>query len=140
MVVGGAGYIGANLCLKLLRKKYQVVAVDKLLYDKSVIKKYLNKYKKFKFIRGDICDLNVQIDVIKNVDAVVFLAEIVGDPACNARPEDALKTNYLSISSMATLCSHLNITKFIYNNSDLVTVTQRKFAERVKPFMGGLLT
>ena len=28
------------------------------------------------------------------------------------------------------------ITKFIYNNSDLVTVTQRKFAERVKPFIG----
>ncbi len=28
------------------------------------------------------------------------------------------------------------ITKFIYNNSDLVTVTQRKFAERVKPYMG----
>ena len=28
------------------------------------------------------------------------------------------------------------ITKFIYNNSDLVTVTQRKFAERVIPFMG----
>ena len=31
------------------------------------------------------------------------------------------------------------ITKFIYNNSDLVTVTQRKFAERVKPFCGGVL-
>ena len=28
------------------------------------------------------------------------------------------------------------ITKFIYNNSDLVTVTQRKFAERVKPYIG----
>lgn len=28
------------------------------------------------------------------------------------------------------------ITKFIYNNSDLVTVTQRKFAERVQPFIG----
>ena len=27
-----------------------------------------------------------------------------------------------------------DITKFIYNNSDLVTVTQRKFAERIKPF------
>ena len=27
-----------------------------------------------------------------------------------------------------------DITKFIYNNSDLVTVTQRKFAERVRPF------
>ena len=29
-----------------------------------------------------------------------------------------------------------DITKFIYNNSDLVTVTQKKFAERVAPFMG----
>jgi glycosyltransferase involved in cell wall biosynthesis len=30
-------------------------------------------------------------------------------------------------------------TKFIYANSDLVTVTQRKFAERIKPFCGGVL-
>lgn len=29
-----------------------------------------------------------------------------------------------------------DITKFIYNNSDLVTVTQKKFAERVHPFCG----
>ena len=43
---------------------------------------------------GDVCDLNVQINSIKNIDIVVFLAEIVGDPACNARPEDALKTNF----------------------------------------------
>ena len=28
------------------------------------------------------------------------------------------------------------ITKFIYNNADLVTVTQRKFAERIKPYIG----
>ncbi len=28
------------------------------------------------------------------------------------------------------------ITKFIYNNSDLVTVTQRKFADRIKPYIG----
>ncbi|MDA9066131.1 NAD-dependent epimerase/dehydratase family protein [Candidatus Pelagibacter sp.] len=126
LVVGGAGYIGANLCLKLLKKKYQVLAVDKLLYDKTVIKKYLNKYKKFEFIKGDICDLNVQINVIKNVDAVVFLAEIVGDPACNAIPEDALKTNYLSISSMANLCSHLNITRFIYTSSCSVYGVNKK--------------
>jgi len=32
-----------------------------------------------------------------------------------------------------------DITKFIYSNSDLVTVTQRKFAERIKPFCGGVL-
>ena len=31
------------------------------------------------------------------------------------------------------------MTKFYYNNSDLVTVTQRKFAERVQPYCGGVL-
>ena len=31
------------------------------------------------------------------------------------------------------------ITKFIYSNSDLVTVTQRKFAERIKDYCGGVL-
>jgi len=32
-----------------------------------------------------------------------------------------------------------DITKFMYANSHLVTVTQRKFAERVKPFVGNVL-
>lgn len=31
------------------------------------------------------------------------------------------------------------ITKFIYNHADLTTVTQKKFAARVKPFCGGVL-
>ena len=33
-----------------------------------------------------------------------------------------------------------DITKFIYNNSDLVTVTQKKFAERIHPFCGETTT
>jgi glycosyltransferase involved in cell wall biosynthesis len=32
-----------------------------------------------------------------------------------------------------------DITKFIYSHADLVTVTQKKFAERVKPYCGGVL-
>ena len=32
-----------------------------------------------------------------------------------------------------------DITKFIYANADLVTVTQAKFAERIKPYIGGVL-
>ena len=32
-----------------------------------------------------------------------------------------------------------NITKFLYQHADLVTVTQRKFAERIKSYCGGVL-
>lgn len=116
LIVGGAGYIGTTLAKKLLNKNYKVTILDKLIYDKSVFS-FFKKDKNLKFIKGDICDLNVQIDCIRDIDIVVFLAEIVGDPACNARPEDALKTNYLAVSSFSNLCSLLNINKFIYTSS-----------------------
>lgn len=124
LLVGGAGYIGSTLCKKLLKKNYYVKVVDKILYDKNVIKEFIN-HRNFEFVKADICDLNTQISAIKDIDAVIFLAEIVGDPACNANPEDALKTNYLSIASMAQLCSHIGISKFIYTSSCSVYGTDK---------------
>jgi len=116
LVVGGAGYIGSVLTSFLLKKGWMVKVVDKLLYEKNSLNKF-KKNKNFTFIKKDICDLTVQIEAIKNIDCVVFLAEIVGDPSCAAKPEDALKTNYLAVSSLANLCSYMNINRFIYTSS-----------------------
>jgi nucleoside-diphosphate-sugar epimerase len=117
LIVGGAGFIGTALALKLLEKNYNITILDKLIYDKKIIKKNFKNKKNFNFILGDVCDLNTQIKAIKEIDVVVYLSEIVGDPACSAKPEDALKTNYLSVLSFAHLCSHLAIDKFIYTSS-----------------------
>jgi nucleoside-diphosphate-sugar epimerase len=117
LIVGGAGFIGTVLASKLLKKNYHVTILDKLIYDHKIMQKNFSNKKNLNFILGDICDLNTQIKVIKEIDTVVYLAEIVGDPACSAKPEDALKTNYLSVLSFANLCSHLAIEKFIYTSS-----------------------
>ena len=117
LIVGGAGFIGTVLASKLLKKNYHVTILDKLIYDHKIIQKNFKNKKNFNFILGDVCDLNIQIKAIKEIDVVVYLAEIVGDPACSAKPEDALKTNYLSVLSFAHLCSHLAIDKFIYTSS-----------------------
>jgi nucleoside-diphosphate-sugar epimerase len=71
----------------------------------------------FSFIEGDVCNLHTQTESIKGIDCVVFLAEIVGDPSCEYLPQTALKTNYLAVNSMATLCAHANINRFIYTSS-----------------------
>ena len=71
----------------------------------------------FSFLKGDICDLHTQVESIKDIDCVVFLAEIVGDPSCQYLPQTALKTNYLAVNSMANLCAHTNINRFIYTSS-----------------------
>jgi nucleoside-diphosphate-sugar epimerase len=65
LIVGGAGYIGTVLASKLLKKNYHVTVLDKLMYDKNIIKKNFKKKKNFKFILGDVCDLNIQIKSIK---------------------------------------------------------------------------
>jgi len=117
LIIGGAGYIGTVLASKLLRKNYHITILDKLIYDHKIMQKNFYNKKNLNFVLGDICNLNTQIEVIKEIDIVVYLAEIVGDPACSAKPEDALKTNYLSVLSFANLCSHLAIEKFIYTSS-----------------------
>jgi FlaA1/EpsC-like NDP-sugar epimerase len=117
LIVGGAGFIGTVLTSKLLHKNFHVTILDKLIYDNKIIRNNFKKNKNFNFILGDVCDINTQIKAIKEIDVVVYLAEIVGDPACSAKPEDALKTNYLSVLSFANLCSYLAIEKFIYTSS-----------------------
>jgi len=116
LVVGGAGYIGSILTEMLLKKGWRVRVLDKLIYDHDSLSGFVN-VDKFSFVHGDVCDLHTQVDVIKGIDSVVFLAEIVGDPSCKYIPQTALKTNYLAINSMAALCAHTNINRFVYTSS-----------------------
>ena len=116
LIVGGAGYIGSVLTEILLQTGYRVRVLDNLLYDQDSLSKFM-QMERFSFIQGDVCDLHNQVEAIKGVDCLVFLAEIVGDPSCEYLPETALKTNYLAVNSMATLCAHANINRFIYTSS-----------------------
>ena len=116
LIVGGAGYIGSNLSFRLLKLGYKIKILDKFLYEKNVFKKDKNN-KNLTIINKDVNDIHVQYDALKDIDAVIYLAEIVGDPSCAVRPQEALKTNYLALNSLATLCSYMNINRFIYTSS-----------------------
>ena len=116
LIVGGAGYIGSILTEMLLQIGWRVRVLDNLLYDQNSLSDFM-QMDGFSFIHGDVCDLHTQIEAINGIDCLVFLAEIVGDPSCNYVPQTALKTNYLAVNSMATLCAHAHINRFIYTSS-----------------------
>ena len=116
LIVGGAGYIGSNLTQRLLKKGYKVRVLDNFLYEKNIFKNF-KKNKNLQIIKKDIANISVQYNILKKIDAVIYLAEIVGDPACAAKPQEALKTNYIALNSLATLCSYMNINRFIYTSS-----------------------
>lgn len=115
LVVGGAGYIGSVLVRMLIAEGWRVRVLDNMLYMQTSLDEIKNS--NLSVIRGDVTNINDIVESIEEIDAVVYLAEIVGDSACIYRPERALKTNYLAVVNMTNLCSYLNINRFIYTSS-----------------------
>ncbi len=115
LIVGGGGYIGSTLARVLLNDGWSVRVLDKFIYYGDSLKGIDNN--RFELMEGDAANIDDIVRAVDGVDAVVYLAELVGDPACAEAPQAALKTNYLAVTSMAHLCSHLNINRFVYMSS-----------------------
>ena len=114
LVTGGAGYIGSVLTRQLLSKGYRVRVLDILNFGGESLLGIIND-PNFEFQRGDV---RVKKDIehaVKDVDAVVHLAAIVGDPACAKDPDVARETNLeASINLFNTCVKSKNIKKFIF--------------------------
>ena len=86
LVVGGAGYIGGWLTDKLLEEGNDVRVYDLLLYEE----RYL---KDVEFVAGDVLDYERLHPYLDWAEAVVWLAALVGDPACALNPSVTQKIN-----------------------------------------------
>ncbi len=113
LVIGGAGYLGSVLARKLLAKGYQVRILDNLTYGDAGIKELYNK-PNFEFIKGDMRDLSAVTNSIKEVDAVVHLAAIVGDPASALIPQNTSEINYLAAKMVADVCKFHQVNRFLF--------------------------
>lgn len=100
LVTGGAGFIGSNFILYMLKKynDIKILNVDKLTYAGNIenLKKIENN-PNYKFIKADICDNEVISKIFQDndIDYVVnFAAESHVDRSIKD-PEIFLKTNVL---------------------------------------------
>lgn len=116
LVTGGAGYVGYFVTKKLLERNHNVTVLDNLTYGKAALGGFIGR-DRFDFILGDICDLKSVVRAAKGKDAVISLAAIVGDPACNLNPDETVSTNYLATKIMADVCAHYQIGRIIFPSS-----------------------
>jgi nucleoside-diphosphate-sugar epimerase len=86
LVVGGAGYIGGWLTDKAVEAGHDVRVYDLLLYEE----RYL---KSVDFIAGDVLDYERLHPYLDWADSVIWLAALVGDPACALNPGVTEKIN-----------------------------------------------
>jgi len=114
LITGGAGYIGSVLSRILLRSGYNVTVVDQLFFGGESVLGLLSNIN-YTFIKGDIRDAELMQNVLKDIDSVVHLAAIVGDPACSKQPDLSRDINWEGTRNFFNLCNQTsNIKQFIF--------------------------
>jgi nucleoside-diphosphate-sugar epimerase len=68
-------------------------------------------------MQEDIRDLTAVVKALKDVDAVVHLASIVGMPAANLDPRTSTEINYLATRNIAELCALYGIGTFLFSST-----------------------
>lgn len=90
LVTGGAGYIGTSLVPLLLQEGHHVTVVDRFYFGESSLSAALTKHgDRLTLVRADV--RRVPGRVFEGIDALIDLAGISNDPACEL--DSALTTS-----------------------------------------------
>jgi nucleoside-diphosphate-sugar epimerase len=99
LITGGAGYLGSVITQKLLENGYEVVVLDKLIFNQLSLLPYTSN-PNFKFVYGDVRDIDLLKRLVDECNTIIPLAAIVGFPACDADPKLAYEVNFQQIRNI----------------------------------------
>ena len=117
LICGGAGYIGSALTSRILREtNYKVIVFDQLLYGGDSIYPFFNYLDRFKFIQGDLRTFDLD-KLLNNVDYVVNLAALVGEPICKKFPKEAQEINFDANIKLAKKSEEKNVSRYIFTST-----------------------
>ncbi|KAF6587396.1 dTDP-glucose 4,6-dehydratase [Paenibacillus sp. EKM211P] len=124
LVTGGAGFIGSNFVLYMLKQHpdYEIVNVDTLTYAGNLENlKSIEDHPKHTFVKADITDAQVMDQLMQQgIDVVVnFAAESHVDRSI-LEPEVFVKTNVLGTQVLLDAAKKYNVTKFVQVSTDEV--------------------
>ena len=104
LVTGGAGFIGSNLCDKLLELDSDVVCLDNFLTgDRSNLKNSLLN-DRFKLIDGDIRDYSTCLEATSGIDYVLHHAALGSVPRSVSDPISTHNANINGFLKFVIIC------------------------------------
>ncbi|EHS55292.1 dTDP-glucose 4,6-dehydratase [Paenibacillus kribbensis] len=124
LVTGGAGFIGSNFVLYMLKQhpEYEIVNIDALTYAGNLENlKSIENHPNHTFVKADITDAQA-IDQLmqQGIDVVVnFAAESHVDRSI-LEPEVFVKTNVFGTQVLLDAAKKYNVTKFVQVSTDEV--------------------
>lgn len=116
LVTGAAGYLGSVLCEHLLGAGHEVTGLDNLMYQQHSLF-HLCAHSRFEFVLGDARDERLMKKLVKEADALIPLAAVVGAPACDRDPWLAQSVNLEAIRLLNRLRSASQLVLYPNTNS-----------------------
>ncbi|HEY7302845.1 MAG TPA: NAD(P)-dependent oxidoreductase [Bryobacteraceae bacterium] len=113
LITGGAGYIGSTLVHLLLDAGYSVRVLDSLRYGgESLLGAWT--HPSFNLVSSDIRDRGAVRRALQDIETVVHLAAIVGDPACARQPNEAMEVNLCASQQLLDECRRSGAKRFVF--------------------------
>ncbi|MEW6263502.1 MAG: SDR family oxidoreductase [Thermodesulfobacteriota bacterium] len=117
LVMGGAGYIGSVLTRLLVERGYETTVFDRLLFGTDSLSA-LEGSSNFRLIEGDLRHTAQVSTAIEGQDAVILLAALVGEPACNRDPRETVDVNYLGTLNVIEAARYHGVSRLIFASTD----------------------
>lgn len=124
LITGGMGFMGSNFIRYMLKKypRYQIINLDKLTYAGNPENLADIKTKRYKFIKGNICDQKIVSRIAKKVDAIINYAAETHVDRSIMEPDAFINTDVLgTYSLLETLrCNQKQVKRYIQIGTDEV--------------------
>lgn len=126
LITGVAGFIGSNLLEKLLALGQEVVGLDNFSTGKrenlDEVERIVGRerWKNFKFIEGDLRDLDICMAACSNVDIVLHQGAIGSVPRSIEYPADTHSANATGALNIFVSAKEKRVKRVVYASSSAV--------------------
>ncbi|MDR2612609.1 MAG: NAD(P)-dependent oxidoreductase [Deltaproteobacteria bacterium] len=118
LVIGGLGYVGQAVTERLLAGGFRIRCVDSLLHGQKPPETLIS-HPDFELVTADIRDGRKMELLVRDPDAILLLAGLVGEAACEREPGETLQTNLLApLSIWEAALYHGRAERFLFVSSD----------------------
>ena len=114
LVMGAGGYVGVPLCRQLVKRNYQVTAVDRYFFGKDKLGD-LATSPNVKVAVQDIRSLDRRL--LDGVSGVIDLAGLSNDLSAEIDPDWTRQVNFEGGASLARLAKEMGVRRYVYASS-----------------------
>lgn len=110
LLLGGQGFIGQNLCMKLLEEGHEVIVLEKFVNEERRI-------EGIKYIEGDFLNKETYAHYLEGVDVVYHMVSTTNANNSNNEMERDVRDNVIGTINLLDTCVEKQVKKVIFISS-----------------------